>query len=743
MEQKEIMNPIIATEYIVFISALVLLVSAWFSWKSSSGKSLKLRITTTILRSCGIITLALIAMNPGYWKKENMDTRREWVLLLDRSASMAVKDAGQKSRLEAAADAAQNIISKYPSENIKLYSFAKELDDVALDVEKLKSLKADGSSTDIYKSCSQVLERFAGSMQKLSGIILLSDGKQIASGSPEDFIMSARAENIAVHALGYGEKVAYKDLVLKLPNKSFVAFAGQSLSIPVLINNKGMGNVEVNLQISNAAGKSIISQKVRMANNSSKKINLKMSVKDIGFQEFNIKVSSAFKERIKWNNSTRIGITVMKERLNVLYLEGQPFWDSKFLSQILRKDKNINLITIYRIASGRFFSVKSGSVETAIKEQDIFPSSAKDLSKYNLIIIGHGAKYFLDPEKINILHKYLAEYGGALIFARGKPYTGQFPQLANLEPLGWGKVMSGTFKWQPSAYGISTGFFGNMQFDENSKVWRELPPLKKITACKNIKNFAEVLLYAKTRKNGKDYKIPVLVSRKFGKGIVITANAEGMWQWGFFPESKTIGKFYRRFWGQIIQQVIKYSEFLPGMDISLRFDKTVVMPDVPVMAMINTRDPKVKIKNIKLDLYKGGKLSQSLSAVKNIGENTGWNAFIVMNKSGVYELRMSCLYQNGKKAALRSILYVKHPTSEEDDLSADPKTLESLCTKTGGKLLKSEAELKDVLVKQNISESMDVQKSSWISDWSNWLLLCLLLSFFATDYFLRRRNGLL
>jgi von Willebrand factor type A domain len=738
------MNPIMATEYIVFISALVLLVSAYLSWKSTSGKSLKLRIITTTLRCCGIIVLTIIALNPGYWKKENMNTSRKWVLLLDRSSSMAVKDVDKRTaRLKAAINIVQNIIKKYPEENINVYTFAKELDDVALDTKKLKSLKPDGSSTDIYKSCGQVIERFAGSMQKLSGIILLSDGKQIVTTDPEDFIMSARAENIAVHAFAYGEKVAYKDLSLKLPNKSFVAFAGQTINILTLVNNKGMGNVEINLQISNAAGKNIISKKVRIPNNSNKKINLKLAVKDIGFQEFNVKISSDFKERIKWNNSTRIGITVMKEKLNVLYLEGQPFWDSKFLSQILRKDKNINLTTIYRIASGRFFSVKSGSAETAINKKHLFPASAKELSKYNLIILGHGIKYFLTPEKINILHKYLAEYGGAVIFARGKPYTGQFPQLSNLEPVSWGKVMRGTFKWQPSAYGISTGFFGNMQFDKNSKIWRELPPLKKITTCKNVKNFAEVLLYANTRKNGKDYKIPVLISRKFGKGIVITANAEGMWQWGFFPQSKSIGKFYRRFWGQIIQQVIKYSEFLPGMDISLRFDKTVVMPDTPVMAMINTRDPKVKIKNIKLNLYSDGELSQSLTAVKNISENAGWNAFIVMNNPGVYELRMSCLYQNGKTTTLRSILYVKHPPGEEDDLSADPQRLKSLCLKTGGKLLNSEDDLKDIFAKQNISDNTNIQKSSWVSNWTSWLLLCLLLSFFATDYFLRRRNGLL
>lgn len=738
------MNPIIASEYIVFISALVLLISAYFSWKSTAGKSLKLRISTTALRCCGIVVLTIIALNPGFWKKENLNTSQEWVLLLDRSSSMAVEDAAKRTaRLTAARTAIQDIIEKYPEDNIRIYTFAKELDDVALDTKELKSLKASGNSTDIYKACRQILERFTGSVQKLSGIILFSDGKQTAATKPDDFIMSARAENIAVHAFAYGEKVAYKDLVLQLPNKSFVAFAGQTVNIPVLINNKGMGNVEISLHISSASGKNIITKKVRIADNSNKKINLKLTLKDIGFQEFNVKISSDFQERIKWNNSTRIGITVMKEKLNVLYLEGQPFWDSKFLSQILRKDKNINLLTIYRISSGRFFSVKSGSVETAIKKQDLFPKSAEKLSKYNLIILGHGVKYFLDPEKINILHKYLSEYGGALIFARGKPYTGEFPQLAQLEPLSWGKLMRGSFKWQPSAYGISTGFFGNMQFDENSKIWRELPPLKRITACKNVKNFAEVLLHANMRKNGKDYKIPVLVSRKFGKGIVITVNAEGMWQWGFFPESKTIAKFYRRFWGQIIQQIIKYSEFLPGMDISLRFDKTVVMPNTPIMAMINTRDPKVKIKNIKLNLYSDGKLSQSLTAIKSKGGTAGWNAFIVMNNPGVYELRMTCLYQNGKTTTLRSILYVKRPPGEDDDLSADIKNLKALSLKTGGKLLTSTDDLRAVFSKQKISDNTNVQKSSWVSTWSNWLLLCLLLGFFATDYFLRRRNGLL
>lgn len=738
------MNPIIAREYIVFIAALVLLLSAYLSWKSTRGKALKLRVAVTLLRCLGIVILAVIAMNPGYWKKETAGSSREWALLLDRSESMAVKDVnGNKSRLHAAVENAENILRVYPTENIKLYTFAGELDGAVTDTEKLASLKTIAGATNIYGAASQLMERFAGGGRKLAGIILLSDGKQVAALEPEDFIMSARAENIGVYALAFGKKVAGKDLELKLPEKSFVAFAGQTVNIPVLITNTGMGNLEATLQITDAADKNISSQKVRIPDNDSRKLDLKLDVKDIGFREYNIKVNSSAAERIKWNNSTRIGVTVMKEKLNVLYLEGQPFWDSKFLSQILRKDKNINLTTIYRIASGRFFSVRSGSAETAVKEEDIFPESAAELAKYNLIIFGHGIKYFLDAERINVLHKYLADYGGAVIFARGKPYSGQFPQLSRLEAVTWGKTVSGTFRWQPSPYGISTGFFGNMQFDENSKIWRELPPLQTITMCKNVKSFAEVLLYADTGKHGKNYRIPVIISRKFGKGIIITANAEGMWQWGFFPESESIGKFYRRFWGQIIQQVIKYSEFLPGMDVSLRFDKTVLMPGTPLMAMINTRDPKVKIKDIKLNLYKAGKLSQSLTAVKNIGENSGWNAFIIVNEPGVYEVRMSCNYRNGKTTTLRSILYVKQPPGEEDDLSADPDRLKSLCLKSGGKLLDSEKDLKNIFAGKNGNDLTVAQKSTWVSEWSNWLLLCLLLGLFSADYFIRRRNGLL
>src|SRR6266478_3359902 len=86
-------------------AALALLVFAaglWLAWRALRGAGSRKSIALLGLRAAGLALLALIWLNPGHWRDELISQRRDWIVLLDRSASMKVEQAEKETRWEAA-----------------------------------------------------------------------------------------------------------------------------------------------------------------------------------------------------------------------------------------------------------------------------------------------------------------------------------------------------------------------------------------------------------------------------------------------------------------------------------------------------------------------------------------------------------------------------------------------------------------------------------------------------------------
>ena len=74
----------------------------------------------------------------------------------------------------------------------------------------------------------------------------------------------------------------------------------------------------------------------------------------------------------------------------------------------------------------------------------------KALSQFDLVLFGKGAEYFLDEAKIELLHRFVRDRGGGLLFCRGKPYYQSLDALALLEPVEWGPALRSGMRWRPT-----------------------------------------------------------------------------------------------------------------------------------------------------------------------------------------------------------------------------------------------------------------------------------------------------
>ena len=84
------------------------------------------------------------------------------------------------------------------------------------------------------------------------------------------------------------------------------------------------------------------------------------------------------------------------------------------------------------------------------------------------------------------------------------------------------------------------------------------------------------------------------------------------------------------------------------------------------------------------------------------------------------------------------------PPSEHDELSADPEFLKGLAEKTDGLTLTAknfDQFLKDHLLVEEAS--IENGRVVWNPVWRHWLFACLLALVLGSEWWIRRRNGLL
>ncbi|MFC5455881.1 hypothetical protein [Prosthecobacter fluviatilis] len=720
-----------------WIALVVLpLAGGWLAWRSGVTLSTGRRCVFMALRGLAFAALALLLLNPGEWKQPEQQEEKLHAVLLDRSASMAVRDAGDATRWSDGLAMAQ-ALAKSGGDQLKAFTFSDTLESDALKT----GLKPDGQASAIVHSGNALFSGASGLGRKLASITIISDGHQTREDPAAELILRARAAHVPLHVVPLGGDWGGRDLILHATRRLVMALPGKPVAVGVSLENRGLGLIKPRVQLVDANGKTQAERDVEMDSGARKNITLEMP--KLAGGDYRVIVAPQQGEDITRNNEDRVRVQELTSRTRVFIAEGAPYWDSKFLAQLLREQGFMDVRAIYRLNDERYFRVDAGTSEPVVSGDSTFPETAEDFAKIDLLVLGKGAEGFLDAKRIEAMKSFVRDRGGALLLARGKSYADRLAELEVLEPVEWGTTMTGDFRFEPGSVGEAAGLFGQALPEAQDPLWRQLPPLSDVVTIAKLKPFTQVMAMGVKPAVGREERVPLLATRHFGRGVVVALNADGLWKWDFDPQARKLGNMYEEFWTQLLQWTASYAEFLPGQELSLRLGESNVKLGRGVRASIGWRGGK-DVPQPKLRVFYEGKQLPDVSASEAESDAEGrrsWAALLQPENPGTYRVQAF----NGDKAGPEAVLNVLAPPTEQESLSADPAFLNELAEATGGKAWKpaQASELAKLLLAPSLDQVQERAQAFWHPLWpQSWLLIPLIL-LLAVEWWSRRRLGLL
>lgn len=730
------MSPIVSIEYWVLITIFVLSTTVFVSWYTTSTLHRVWRVIILISRFLGVCGILLLMLNPGDKRERFEPLDSSWAVMVDQSASMQFRDVRSESRWTSALEIVAEVLKLSENkEKVHLYTFSDSVRDVTF--EELASDQPDGKDTRIVESGQTMLMREKSRGSNLNGILLLSDGRQPVHGPSDAFALKAASQEIPVYPVVLGGEVPSRDLELYMPRQKYVSFIGQPVTLAGSLINKRLGPVSAEIVLGDSEGKRL--EKTTVLANDGDEISFRFDVTrdKPGYYEYIIETDVREGESDRANNTAGLGVFVLSDRLNVLLLEGQPYWDTKFLSHLLRAQANISMTAIFRVAEDKFFKVSTDADMTSSKT-DVFPETDEELAAYDLVVLGRGTEFFIDEVRAGRLADFVKTRGGCLFFARGKSYEGTYSFLKDLEPVTWGEVIRSDFTLNPLLAGEQVGLFGGLLPDRGDRLWDDLPVLTRGHSCKQLKSFASVLARG-VPVSSSDEPFPLLVSKRFGDGLVLMVNGDGLWRWGFSPDATGNGELYQNLWIQLFQWAVSFAEFNPGSDYLIRTDHNRSRINEPLRIRVRAR-AHVKTEDIVVRIYDGGKEISTMALAEDLLQKGGWSGLVTFSAPGIYRLAIET--PDGKNLGAQTSVQI-HPTpGETGDLSADALFLNDIAEKSGGRVITGK-ELPE-LVRHLEAPKATMRKGdvTWETSWDKAFVCILIMMFFSVEWYVRRRQGL-
>jgi len=563
------------------------------------------RTTLATLRGLLLITLLALLSGPMLVvPRERIE--QDWLLvLLDRSASLTIADAPSPSgrRIEREEQMRRmlrdhrSLFDRLAEDRRVVWlgfdAGAYELS-AAPEQSEMPVLLGEpvGLRTRIGPALEQALQRAAA--RPLAGVLLVSDGRTTDSPT-RGAIRRLQAEDVPVHVVALGAREPIGDIAVRRVSSPARAFVRDQVPVTVEIDRVGAAAatmVATVRLVDSKTGAELDRIALEGGAEGIEEVTLVGTPAAAGEANWAVIVDTDIPDLVPENNRRELVVGLVDRPLRVLYVEGYPRWEYRYLKNLLVREESIES-SVLLLSADRDFAQEGNTPLSRM------PRTAEEFAPFDLMVVGDVPAGFFAPGQLAAIRDAVAERGMGLLWIGGPfstPSSWGGSALADLLPIRAPLELPAVGEPVTMAATALAARLGVLQLGDDARWpeeladpatgWSRLRWAQRIDPMQ-LKPTAEVL--AETAHGLSAQTLPLIVSMRFGAGQSVYIATDEIWRWRYgrgemLPE---------RFWLQTMRMLARDGLAGGERGLSLVAEPRRAMPGQPVRIVLRATDALV------------------------------------------------------------------------------------------------------------------------------------------------------
>jgi len=626
--------------------------------------------------------------------------------------------------------------------------------------EAVTAIEATGTGTDLPAAIESAIAEARG--RRLAGIVLVSDCRSTQSGDLQRALELAAGRKVPVFPVRLGSPYAPRNVTVGPLTAQETVFVNDFVAVEAEVRVSGAGpSTEVSLRlVDDDTGEVLATENVPISEGDAGRprvLELRTKPTVTGIRRLRVEASPLPDETLLEDNADRIDVGVLDDRLRVLYVDGYPRYEYRYVKNALLREQTAELSVLLLEADERF--VQEGSLP--IRR---FPRTPEELNRYDVLLFGDvdPRRGWLTVAQMTMILDFVGNRGGGFGLVAGErsaPYRFLGTPLEKLVPVQIDPDFTGRqspvtprgFAPALTAEGRRSSLFRfAADRDRRDEIFAALPNLYWIVRNLGAKPGASVLLEHPSLR-GPRGRMPIVVTGRYGAGKIFFQGTDDTWRW----RRHTGEWIHDSYWVQVIRWLMPNARVAQDRRFVLRSDKRVYAYGSPVRIQLEFSDTRLlAAQGDEITLTVGPQRGDGRrNSVEAAGRLRTITAHRIGRKSSVFE----CVYVPARPGGLvisaeelivagqgrppSVSIRVERPDLEGRVVEADYDAMERIAAATDGRVLEVDqladglSALRDrsVLIPDDLVEPL----------WDTKLVLILFVALLTMEWILRKAWGAL
>jgi len=415
------------------------------------------------------------------------------------------------------------------------------------------------------------------------------------------------------------------------------------------------------------------------------------------------------------DNAFAVSVQVVDARNRLIYVEGSPRWESKYLKRALEANEQVTPLIFVQGPGGRPLTFGAvGSMTADLTD--------RQLAFFKIVVIGNLDAEELGPERARNVRQFVDSGGSLVLLGGAKAWSRAGFVATPLKELLPVKSYRGRAAQGEFPVALTDEGRAHQAFAGDPELWAIIPPVLSVFPGAVPSPAARVLVEAETPQGPQ----PMVLTQPYGQGKVVAIFTDSLWKWKLHPNAIE-NRPYQRFWDQLIAWLLPEEDELDKDKVDLFADKeTLVLgEEIAINARLGGEQPETGVTlRCRIERPDGTVAPFSMRPeVVTTGTGKAYPGFVTTYETaapGLHTVTATAEVRGKTRTSDPISFFVKPFSAEMVPRPVEIDVLKTIARASGGRFFEDPDNLNDALSSlrtDRIEEEVSEYRSLWQQPW--------------------------